>query len=138
MSYKMSLSKGVKIGIGGIVVSVVPEGTFPGFGFDDAYRNFITEGEPEVTLHLHYGELTDDYDIGKKIFDSRSTWSFHRKNGKHLLRISYSSKNSPDKIAVLEPDFRSGEVYISDRWSEPVALNPLLYPFAELLMIPRR
>ena len=137
MSDKKSLSKGVKIGIGGIVVSVVPEGAFPGFGFDDAYRNFITEGEPEVILRLHYGKLTDDGDCGEKIFDSGSTWNFHRRNGKYLLRISYSGEDStPDKIAILEPDFRSGEVHISDHWSnEPITLNPLLYPFAELLMI---
>ena len=138
MSDKKSLSKGVKIGIAGIVVSVVPEGTFPDFGFDDAYRNFITEGAPEVILRFHYGKRTNDYDFGEKIFDSGSTWSFHRRNGKCLLRISYSGEDStPDKIAILEPDFRSGDVYIPDRYppQQPITLNPLLYPFAELLMI---
>lgn len=137
MSDIKSLSKGVKIGIAGIVVSVVPEDAFPGFGFDDAYRNFITEDVPEVILRLHYGELTDDGDCGEKIFDSGSTWSFHRRNEKYLLRISYSGENpTPDKIAILEQDFRSGDVYIPDRWSnKPITLKPLLYPFAELLMI---
>ncbi|MFH0812090.1 MAG: hypothetical protein V2A69_04525 [Pseudomonadota bacterium] len=136
MSDKKSLSKEVKIGIAGVVISVVPEGAFPGFGFDDAYRSFITEDEPEVILRLHYGELVDDYDLGEKIFDSDSTWSFHRRNGKYVLRICYFSENStPDRIAILEPDFRRGEVYISNRSNEPITLNPLLYPFAELLMI---
>ncbi len=137
MSDKKSLSKGVKIGIAGIVVSVVPEGAFPGFGFDDAYRNFITEGEPGVILRLHYGKLTNGFDFGEKIFDSGSTWSFHRRNENYILRISYSSENStPDRIVILEPDFRSGDVYIPDRRSnEPITLNPLLYPLAELLMI---
>jgi hypothetical protein len=137
MSDKKSLSKGVKIGIAGVVISVIPEGAFPGFGFDDAYRSFITEDEPEVILRLHYGKLTNDCNLGEKIFDSGSTWSFHRRNGKYLLRISYSDENSiPNKIAMLEPDFRSGEIHISDHWSnKPIPSNPLLYPLCELLMI---
>jgi len=134
---KKSLPKELKLRIADIVVLIVPEGAFPGFRVDDAYRPFITEGEPEVILRLHYGQLTNDYDLGEKIFDSASTWSLHRRNGKYLLRICYSNKNSTaDKIVVLEPDFRLGEVYISNRWSnQPVASDPLLYPFAELLMI---
>jgi hypothetical protein len=123
----------LRIGIAEIVISIVSEETFTDFALDDAYRSFIAEGEPEVTLHLHYGKLTDDYDCGEKIFDSGTTWSFHRRNENYLLRISYTSENStPDRIAILKPDFRSGDVYIFDRRS---TLNPLLYPFAELLMI---
>jgi hypothetical protein len=135
---KESLRKELRIGIAEIVISIVSEGTFPDFGFDDAHTRFISEGGPEVILCLHYGKLANDYDFGEKIFDSGSTWSFHRRNGKYLLRISYSGENStPDRIAILEPDFRSGDVYIPNRWTtnEPITLNPLLYPFAELLMI---
>ena len=134
---KECLRKELRIGIAEIVISIVSEGTFPDFGFDDANTRFISEGKPEVILRLHYGKLTNDYNFGEKIFDSGSTWSFHRRNGKYLLRISYSGEDStPDKIAILEPDFRSGDVYVSNPWSnEPIALNPLLYPFAELLTI---
>lgn len=134
---KESLRKELRISIAEIVISIVSEGTFPDFGFDDAHTRFISEGEPEVILRFHYGKRTNDYDFGEKIFDSGSTWSFHRRNEKYLLRISYSGEDSsPDKIAILEPDFRSGHVYISNPWSnEPITLNPLLYPFAELLMI---
>lgn len=137
MADKKPLSKGLKIGIGGIVISVVPESTFQGFRIDDDHGRFITEGEPEVVLRFHYGDLSDEYDLGEKIFDSGGIWSFHRRNGKYLLRISYSDSNStPDKIAVFEPDFRSGDVHISDRRPNgPVASDPFLYPFAGLFMI---
>lgn len=137
MEGKKLQREGAKIRIADIVFSCVPDDTFPSFGFDDAYKCFITEDAPEVILRLHYGELIDDGNSGEKIFDSGSIWSLHCKNGKHYLRVSYAGGNStPDKIAILEPNFRSGDVYISDRWSnEQVTLKPLLYPFDELLMI---
>lgn len=137
MSSKKSLSKELKLGIGGIVVSIIPEGAFSDFQVDDAHMRFITEGEPEVILRLHYGELTNNYVFGEKIFDSGTIWSLHRKNGKYLFRICYSGRNStPDRIAILDSNFRSGEVYIPNpRANQPLILDPLLYPFGELLMI---
>ena len=136
MRGKKSSREGSKIRIADIVFSCVPDDIFPDFALADAYKSFITEGAPEVILRLHYGELTDDSDCGEKIFDSGSTWSLHRRNGKYYLRVSYAGGNStPDRIAILESDFRSGEVYISGRSNHPVVLNPLQYPLAELLMI---
>ena len=134
---KESLQKELRIGIAEIVISIVSEGTFTDFALDDAHTHFASEGEPEVSLCLHYGKLTNDYDLGKKIFDSGSIWSFYRRNENYILRISYTSENStPDRIAILKPDFRSGDVYIPDRRSnEPITSDPLLYPFAELLII---
>lgn len=137
MSNRKNLSKELKLRIADIVILIVPEPAFPGFRLDDAYRPFITEGEPDVILRFHYGELTKDDNFGEKIFDSGSTWSFHRRDEKYLLRICYSGGNSTaDKIAILEPYFRSGEVYVSNRLpNRPIASDPFLYPFAELLMI---
>jgi hypothetical protein len=134
---KESLQKELRIGIAEIVISIVSEGAFTDFALDDAHTHFASEGEPEVSLCLHYGKLTNDYDLGEKIFDSGSIWSFHRRNENYILRISYTSENStPDRIAILNPDFRSGDVYIPDRRSnEPITSDPLLYPFAELLII---
>jgi hypothetical protein len=134
---KESLQKELSIGIAEIVISIVFEETSPDFALDDAYRSFIIQGEPEVILRAVYGKTPNSYKFGERIFDSGTTWSFHRRNEKHLLRISYSGENStPDKIAILEPDFRSGEIHISDHWSsKPIPSNPLLYPLCELLMI---
>lgn len=133
---KGSPQKELRRSIAEIVISIVSEGTFADFALDDAYINFITEDEPEVILHLHYCEFADDYDFGEKLFDSGANWSFHRRNEKFLLRISYSDENStPDKIAILEPDLRSGKIYIPIHPNQPITPDPLLYPLGELLMM---
>lgn len=137
MFNKKSLSKESKIRIADVITLVISEDASLGFRVDGTYRPFMTEGAPEVVLRFHCGEPTNSYDFGEKIFDSGTIWSLHRRNGKHLFRICYSGGNlTPDRIVILESNFRSGEVYISNRRSnQSIASDPLLYPLGELLMI---
>ena len=133
----MHPTKELKLRIGDITFSLISEDNFPCFEVDDVYQDFVTEDKPEVILSVRYAETAKEYNFGKKIFDSGSAWSFYRRDGKYLLSICYSGKNSPpDKMAILEPDFSFGEVYISNHWSgQPIVSDPLGYPLGELLMI---
>ena len=137
LSEKMRPSRELKLRIGDIAFSLVSEDDFPAFKVDDVYKDFVTKDKAEVILSVRYGEISPDYDVGEKIFGSGSIWSLHRRDGKNLLSVRYSGANStPDKMIILEPDFKSGEVFISKRWSgHPVVSDPIAYPLGEILMI---
>jgi hypothetical protein len=125
----------VKIEIAAIIISVISDGCDWAFMEGDACERFIaTNGRPEVVLCAHYGDIPK-CNLVKKIFDSGSTWSLHRAGRKRILRLgSLAAGSLPSKIAVLEPDFRSGDIYI--RAHEPASfLNPLIYPLNEILMV---
>jgi len=125
----------LKLGIGGISISINSPDSKKGFEVDDAYRRFITTDKPEIVLHLHCGHIPW-IESGEKVFDS-SIWKLYRKNGKHILGFYfYNSGNFPYKIAVLAHDFKSGDIYIkNDGFNHSYFLNPLEYPLGQVLMI---
>ena len=105
------------------------------------YQDFVSDGEPEVTIHARYGELPpialrDE----EQVFDSEMVWSLYRSGGADVFVLrSPLSGPHPYQIAVFRDEFRQGEVYSLPRPAEQAdgALlpNPLEYPLAEVLMV---
>jgi hypothetical protein len=75
--------------------------------------------------------------LGKLVFDSGGTWSIYQSHGKYILCLrSHQKNNLPYKLAILEHDFKSGDIYIKhDEFAQSHYLYPLTYPLDELLMI---
>lgn len=117
----------LKLGIADIVISVIFEDKNQKFGIDGPYKYFITNGKPEVSLYTHYGHLPKSK-LGEKIFDTGTTWSLYQNNGKRILKTS-------SKAVILEPDFKSGDIYIRTQGTKRKVEYPLSYPLDEVLMI---
>ncbi len=128
--------KEVKLGIGDIVTAVASESHGWSFELADAYNPFLCEAQPEVTLYAHYGYIPD-WGLDEEVFNPGGAWSLHYGWGKWVVRLpSISSDFQPHRLAVFEPDFQSGEIYIradvSDGGHCPY---PLGYPLDQVLMV---
>jgi hypothetical protein len=115
----------LRVSIGDIIISLTSISPGSQFVDEDPYRSFISDGEAEVDLQVHYGSIPE-HKQNREIFDTGTTWSMFTKNGKYIL------KTGP-RIAIFESDFKSGKIYINR--SGRNAISPLSYPLTELLMI---
>jgi len=129
------LVKELKLGIAEIVISLTSDSCELKFEVNDVNKYFVTDGEPEVLLHTHYGVIPE-YSLEEKIFDCR-IWSLYRNHGKHILQdCSFELSPLPDKLVTLESDFKSGNIYIkNDEFTQNPLSNPLVYPLDQVLMI---
>ena len=110
---------------------------------DKTYEEFLCSAKPEVTIHAQYTGMPEillrDEDL---IFDSQAAWSLYRIDGLNIFvqKDLVPSSTSPYLMAILDPDFRKGEVHSLIRESEKSPIDglvphPLDYPLSEVLMM---
>lgn len=117
----------LKLRIARIVTSISSPDKSTKFKVDDNYRPFIADGKPDAILKVHYGSLPK-YKLEEEIFNSGTIWSLHRSKGKYVIKIH-------SRMAVLDSDFRSGNIYIEPSSPSLSYSYPLDYPLDEVLMI---
>ena len=127
MKAQGKMQKELKLDIADIVISVIFEDKNQRFEVDGPCKHFISEGKPEVSLYAHYDHIPKSR-LGEKIFDAGTMWGFYRNNGKYILKTS-------SKAVILEPDFKSGDIYIGAKGTSPKIEYPLSYPLDQVLMI---
>ncbi len=115
------------LGIAGIIISLTSDDNNGGFYVDDAYKSFISEEEPEVILRAHWGG-NPQCDSGEQVFDSGTTWRLLRKNKKIILKTI-------SRTAILQSDFKAGDIHVPAEATGHRFSFPLNYPLAEVLMI---
>lgn len=115
------------LGIAEIIISLISDNNNAGFCVDDAYKSFISEEEPEVILRIHSRHIPQ-YDSGKKVFDSGTTWRLLHKNNKIILKTI-------SRTAILQSDFKAGDIHVLEEGAGHRFPFPLNYPLAEVLMI---
>lgn len=110
------------------------------------YERFVSNGPCRrraspvtVRLHVHCGELPH-LTSESMIFDAVSNhWRLFRVNGHDVFEIF--DTRPPHRtllFAVMQPDFRSGDVYLRPEATtpgDPWSLTRLMRPFGELLLI---
>ena len=122
-------------GIGGIGLSFLFDQNLSEFGVEDIDYEFVTDIRPETKLRVHHDSFPRR-SKGKKIFDSGSTWSLYRDQGKYVLQdSSFDSDSLPNQLVILESDFKSGDIYIDDKFNQNLFPDPLGYPLNQILMI---
>lgn len=129
-------SKEFTIAIAGIGISFLFDQDLSELGLEQRDNAFVADLREGLKLRVHYGHAPDTK-RKQKIFDSGDTWAFYKSNGRYVLQDdSLESASSPSTFIVLEPDLRSGEVFIlydaSDRNPFP---DPIGYPLNQVLMI---
>ncbi len=123
------------IGIAGIGLSFLFDRDLSEFGVEDIDYEFITDIRPETKLRVRHDSLPQR-SIGKRIFDSGSTWALYRDQGKYVLQDStFDSDPPPNRLVILESDFKSGDIYNIDELNQNFLTDPLGYPLNQVLMI---
>lgn len=127
----------VKLKIGDIVIEVCSEEANLDFPEEQAHKRFVVEdGKPYLSLKAHYGKIPE-ISLGEKIFDSGGVWKlFSNGNNFTFTLTSPPDALKPYSVAVLEKDFRNGEIYFAPiDPASSITPNPLNYPMDELLMV---
>lgn len=124
------------IGIAGIGISFLFDRNLSEFGVKDINNELITDNSAEIRLRVHHGHLPE-IKGRENIFDSGSTWALYRSEGKYVLQDdSMESDLLPETIIILEPDLKSGNVYIrNNTLNRDFSTDLLGYPLNQVLMI---
>ncbi|MGD9040793.1 MAG: hypothetical protein PVH82_14225 [Desulfobacteraceae bacterium] len=129
-------SKEFTIAIGGIGVSFFFDQDLSETGIEDRDDAFVAYSGEDLRLRVHYRHFSDI--ISKeRIFDSGDTWALYKSNGRYVLQDdSLESASSPSTFVVLNPDLRSGDVFILDDAADRNPFpDPIGYPLNQVLMI---
>jgi len=118
--------------IGGIRISFL----FGESQHADEIKDTDYDNNAQARLRVHHGHIPD-MSRKEKIFDSGSNWALYRSGGKYVLQdSSLESGSSPDTLVVLEPDFKSGDIYFrNNEFNQNLLPDPLGYPLNQILMI---
>ena len=103
---------------------------------DDPLNLFVVdEGTPDAIFHVHYG--IPHHILGKKVFDSEAKWRLYWNNENYIIRLAMPNLGpDPYELAIVSPDFRSGNIYVKEWESVKSYLpHPIGFPLDELLMI---
>jgi hypothetical protein len=124
------------IAIAGIGISFSFDRDLSELGVGEIDNVFAADSGEELKLQVHDGHFPDTKNK-EKIFDSGDTWALYKCNGRYVLQDdSLESASSPSTFIVLEPDLRSGDVFILYDASEINPFpDPLGYPLNQVLMI---
>lgn len=124
------------ITIGGIGISFLFDQDLSELGIEQRENAFVADLGEDIKLRVHHGR-SPDTKVKEKIFDSGDTWALYRCNGRYVLQDdSLESASSPSMFVVLEPDLRSGDVFVlHDTFEINPFPDPIGYPLNQVLMI---
>ncbi len=127
-------SREMKLEIGGVVVAAKLYGEDHRFEMADVYRSFLSEGRSEATFAVRYASLPD-LKFGEKVFDSGGSWKLYRDDGRWCFVLQSPALGpEPYQIAVVDADFRKGDIHIEPRAVDQTpSPYPLGYPLEEVL-----
>lgn len=137
-----------KLGIAGIIIQFIADDNI-GLQVADIHRRFIVSGgQPDCLLRVHYGPLPA-IELEEKLFESGAVWALYRSSGKYAITfISDVLGPAPYQIAVIDREFKSGDLYIrpitpsgeAEKTApvSPVSIHsviPAAYPLDEVFMV---
>jgi hypothetical protein len=128
--------KKFSVGIAGVGLSFFFDQDLPELGLEGINDIFIKEMGDDIKLKVHHGHVPE-LRIKEKVFDSDTTWALYLSEGKYVLQNdTLEPGSSPTLFVVLEPDFKSGDIYLSDdSFDRDLFPDPLGYPLNQILMI---
>ena len=106
------------------------------FKFRDTHKRLSLVPRPDAILRIYCDDLPN-YSIKDNIFDSSNHWVICSGSDKHISYICPPSQYfSSYKLVNLDPNSRSGDIYIKDnKCDQACYFYPLEYLLDELLMI---
>lgn len=126
-----------RFSLGDITLSIEAIDSKAAFTVDPARQRFSTTHKPDIALRLHNTDTFPSYEFKETIFASGGLWNLFRSQGRYILCGSSEPEGIPQRMLVISPDYRSGDIYLNRKNGEPDSFNtyPLEYPLDEVLMI---
>ena len=125
----------LRLEIGGVVLTVGLNGDGDGFKMAHVYRSFLSDGRSEAAFSVQYGSLPD-LKSAMKVFDSGGSWKLYRDDGRWWFALQSPALGpEPYQIAVIDADFRRGDIYTAREFDHISSPYPLGYPLEELLFV---
>ena len=128
-------SQKFQLRIADLTVEVTCDGSIESLGVDGAKERFIVRDmSPDVNIRAARRDLPQAFE-GTLLFDAGAVWKLYEKNGSYNFRFTAPQFGPrPYKIAVFNPDFSDGEVFIHPDLCQPGRpVDPLWGPLDELL-----
>jgi len=121
--------------IADISISFLFDRPLPEFEVKNINDELTTGYSAEIKLRVHHNRIPEIKEK-RKIFDSDSNWSLYSNLGKYVLQNeSMESGLLPETMVILEPDLKSGNVYIRGNIPNRIFPDLLGYPLNQILMI---
>lgn len=133
-----SYFKELKLGVGGIIISINPIDNLK-FELDDTHENFFADSrsDADLAINLHYG-VDNKFPLRpeEKTFETGGVWDVYRRAGDFVFNCySEDLGRTPGRRAVINRDFTSGDIYFNKTADEGGLAYPFGYPLDEILMI---
>lgn len=125
------------LGIGGVNLGIVYDGSVAEINLGDAYQDFVVDGTPDVVLAVCPGELPHLTYL-ERLFDADGIWHLDRiANGQLVFSCrTFSPDASSRFVAVIGRDLRSAINYLEDDPKSPELLRHLLpAPLGQVLLV---
>jgi hypothetical protein len=130
------MSREFRLSTGGLVLALSCDSDDCEFNIDEASAAFVTDEEPDVVLRVHRCATLEE-PPGERVFDSGGVWQLFRDRRNWTIRLATPRPTAePYQLVVLEPDLRSGDIYMRPPNAGGGLLPfPLRYPSAQVLAI---
>ena len=143
--------KEFKVSVGGIIIEYIADESLL-LKVSQAHQRFIVkQGEPDLSIKIHYGELPD-LRLEEKLFDVREqggVWALYRNQENfELILTSPFFGPVPYRVAVFDANFTHGDLYIRPHASsagkeilveqdavEIPCCDPTEYPLDEVIFV---
>ncbi|MGD8465763.1 MAG: hypothetical protein PVI09_18025 [Anaerolineae bacterium] len=110
----------------------------PELWLDPRFRQFTRSAinpDPDLQITAHYGQMPDLASLtGQQLFDAGGAWTVHSNDGDLAITVP-GSGDQPYRVAMLQPDLKSGHVYTRATGNGDLLFDPLMFPLTEVLMI---
>ncbi len=108
----------IQLGIGPIGISLRWDGSCPTGWPHKFYREFLAEGEPDLSLQVHCGDLPSCR-LDELLFEAQDNrWNLYRSNGGYGFETFDTRTGEVNRLALMNRDLTRGTVYV--RPEEPL------------------
>lgn len=129
--------------IADIVFSLSHERPVAAIAFNRPYRVFETDDarkEADLAIRLHYNGVPEHPPEGTtEVFDSQTHWRLFEDADRVIVELTSAEATRPYRMAVLNSDLRSGDIYNAQiarkQATDGLLPDPLDYPLGQLMMV---
>jgi hypothetical protein len=134
LSQRLRKARQIRLKIGDITLALISGSSDCEFQVEERWEGFVTDDQPDIILHIHCGCMPN-LEFEAKVFDTSRSWSVYRSRGRRVVYVR-SPTLDPYQLAVLEPDFFAGDIYVRASEFDPSRFRfPLRRPMGEVFMI---
>lgn len=127
------MDKSIVISIGAINIALLLESSDCEFTHVGGFLDFAVKEQPDVSLHVFLNSFPEIHP-DDLVFDSGGNWSLYKDHDKWILRFR-TNNNFPQRLAIFDSDFHSGEIYLEQNgFQNRTFVFPLTRPIGQIFL----